>query len=77
VDGTVRVDSRRVGGALFSDSGGELELLGIISTVSGDLRTNGIVDLQSIVGLLEHRSSHTYPVPLVNTATEAARVGHS
>jgi Trypsin-like peptidase domain len=54
------------GGGLFV-TGGELVLVGILSTVTDDLAANGIVPLTSLHELLEHPDRYTHSVDTAQT----------
>jgi hypothetical protein len=42
------------GGGLFTENDGELVLVGIVSTVTADLRANGVVPMTALHELLDH-----------------------
>jgi Trypsin len=50
------------GGGLFVEHGGRLVLLGIISTVSDDLSSNGLTPLAAVHELLNHPREYTQPL---------------
>jgi hypothetical protein len=50
------------GGGLFVEHGHELVLLGIISTVSDDLSSNGLTPLAAVQELLNHPGEYTQPL---------------
>jgi hypothetical protein len=61
------------GGGLYTDLDGAIVLIGIVSTVSVDLSTNGVVPLESLHELLQHPERYRHDV----TATprgDSARV---
>jgi hypothetical protein len=50
------------GGPLLARVGDELVLVGIVSTVTGDLSANGVVPLASLHRLLAHPDCYLYPL---------------
>jgi hypothetical protein len=48
------------GGGLFTEDNGELVLVGILSTVTADLSTNGIVPLAALHELLDHPDRYAH-----------------
>src|SRR5262249_14024924 len=63
------------GGGLYSEHGGELLLVGIVSSVTTDLRSNGVVPLSSLYELLQHTEhySHGFASQDVHKAGPAQR----
>lgn len=51
------------GGGLFAERGGNLVLLGVISTVGRDLSYNGVTPLAAVRELLNHPGEYTHAVP--------------
>lgn len=51
------------GGGLFAEFGGELVLLGVISTVGVDMSYNGLAPMTAIHELLNHPGDYTHAVP--------------
>ena len=56
------------GGGLYAEQDGELALVGILSTVSGDLSVNGVVPLSSLQELLQHRDRYVHQLPEIRSA---------
>ena len=48
------------GGGLYAEQNGELVLVGILSTVTADLKANGIVPLASLYELLQHPDRYAH-----------------
>jgi Trypsin len=48
------------GGGLFATHGDEIELVGIVSTVSADITHNGVVPMASLRELLEHKADYLH-----------------
>ncbi len=48
------------GGGLFATLDGEIQLLGVISTVSADISANGVASLQAVLNLLSHAADYTH-----------------
>ena len=62
------------GGGLFAESGGNVVLLGIISTVGRDLSYNGVTPLAAVRELLNHPSEYTHAVPDERASTTDAPI---
>jgi len=65
------------GGGLFTDADGTPVLIGIISTVSNDLTSNGLVPLTAVHELLDHPDRYTHEVPFDAPTTSVVTVGRS
>jgi hypothetical protein len=58
------------GGGAFAQADGEPVLVGIISTVSLDLTSNGLVPLAALYELLENRAAYTHDVIVAARTTQ-------
>jgi hypothetical protein len=62
------------GGGLYVLADGRLTIVGIVSTLSHDMRRNGIVPLAAMHALLTARDEHTYDIPGAVVARAAAQL---
>jgi hypothetical protein len=62
------------GGGLYVERNGGIELVGIVSTVNGDISANGVVPLSSLHELLDNPGRYTYEVPKLSTDNTATRL---
>lgn len=65
------------GGGLYSEKNGEIELVGILSTVTADLTANGIVPLASLHELLNNPERYAHGFGAGNSHREQTRVERS
>lgn len=62
------------GGGLFAEENGEHVLVGIISTVSADVSSNGVVPLASLHELLNNQAEYMHPLDEDDDAQRAHRM---
>ncbi len=65
------------GGGLFAERHGELLLIGVTSTVTNDLSTNGLVPIANIQKLLNDAVTNTYPIPVAVPDHATTRIERS
>ena len=54
------------GGGLFVEVHGELQLVGVLSTVAPDLSYNGVTPLEAIHRLLDNPAAYIHTIPHAN-----------
>ena len=54
------------GGGLFAEVHGELQLVGVLSTVAPDLSYNGVTPLEAIHRLLDNPAAYIHTIPHEN-----------
>jgi hypothetical protein len=65
------------GGGLFTEGDGGPVLLGIVSTVSSDLSSNGLTRLSAVHELLNHAGEYTHALTAERSLTQRATIAHS
>ncbi len=65
------------GGGLFTERDGRPVLLGIVSTVSLDLSSNGLTRLSAVHELFDHPGDYTHALPAERSLAQRATITHS